>query len=300
MSDAKIISMEQITEKLDELPTLPSIIYELSQVINNPMSSTSEVEVLMSNDLSLTTKVLKLANSAYYAIPGGVSSLDRAISNLGFDTVNQLVLSTSILDTLSVSGSSSFNVKVFWKHSIGVGIAAETIANFTHHPLPSDMFTSGLVHDMGKVAHYTIDPEGVDKISSNAREKNITYLASEKELNTPMHTTIGNLLAINWQLPPHLQAAIKYHHQYDPKLRSGLSAELNQTVDIVTLANTFIHALDFGNSGYKKVLNAPKKIFERLTIDPDSGFTALALKINHALIRGEGFIRLIAGKDDEQ
>ena len=61
-------TVAEIAAKLDELPTLPSVIYELNRVINDPMSSTSDVERLMANDQSLTTKVLKLANSAYYAI----------------------------------------------------------------------------------------------------------------------------------------------------------------------------------------------------------------------------------------
>ncbi|NJL26196.1 MAG: HDOD domain-containing protein, partial [Calothrix sp. SM1_5_4] len=62
---ARQFSQESIAAKLDELPTLPTIVYELSRVVNDPMSSTQDVEKLMANDQSLTTKVLKLVNSAY-------------------------------------------------------------------------------------------------------------------------------------------------------------------------------------------------------------------------------------------
>ena len=93
---APVLNQESLTSRLDELPTLPNIVYELSRVINDPMSSTKEVEALMANDPSLTAKVLKLVNSAYYAIPGGVTSLGRAIAHIGFDTVNQLVLCASM------------------------------------------------------------------------------------------------------------------------------------------------------------------------------------------------------------
>src|SRR4249920_2508515 len=100
----------QIVEKLDDLPTLPTVVYELSQLINDPMSSTNEIEKVMEQDQSLTTKVLKLINSAYYGIPGGVSRLSRAIGYLGFDTVNQLVLSTSIIKALEIKGPTRFDM----------------------------------------------------------------------------------------------------------------------------------------------------------------------------------------------
>src|ERR1700745_3382504 len=98
------LTQESIVARLDELPTLPSIVYELSRIIKHPMSSTSDVEKIMSNDQSLTAKVLRLVNSSYYAIPGGVSSLSRAIAYIGFDTVNQLVLCASILKALETKG----------------------------------------------------------------------------------------------------------------------------------------------------------------------------------------------------
>src|ERR1700731_5475330 len=114
---AREITPEAIVARLDELPTLPSIVYELSQVINDPMSSTGDVEKIMANDLSLTSKVLSLVNSAYYAIPGGVSSLSRAIGYIGFDTVSQLVLCASILKALEIKGPQRFDLNLFWKHS---------------------------------------------------------------------------------------------------------------------------------------------------------------------------------------
>src|SRR5437868_2853828 len=138
MTTAKQLTQESITSRLDELPTLPTVVYELSRVINDPMSSTSDVEKIMANDQSLTIKVLKLANSAYYAIPGGVTSLQRAIGYIGYDTINQLVLSASIMKALDAQTSEQFNLNEFWKHAIGVAMAAETTARFVHYKTPSD------------------------------------------------------------------------------------------------------------------------------------------------------------------
>lgn len=289
----RAITQEHIISRLEELPTLPAIVYELNQVIADPMSSTKDVEKIMENDQSLTAKVLKLVNSAYYAIPGGVSNLARAIAYIGFDTVHQLVLSASIIEALEVKGPSEFDMNAFWQHSVGVGIAAETIAKMTGHPMPSDVFTCGLVHDMGKVAMYTLDKEIVKSITQRAQSKNITFLEAEQELAIPKHTEVGRLLAEKWLLPKQIQVVIKHHHQKETKLRGDISADLNRTVDIVLIANLLIHALQFGNSGYDKIPGAPREVLERLRLDPNAGFKNLLKEIKESLERASDFISVL-------
>lgn len=289
------LTQDAIISRLEELPTLPSIIYELSQVINDPMSSTQDIEKLMANDQSLTTKVLKLVNSAYYAIPGGVTSLGRAIGYIGFDTVNQLVLSASILKALEVTGPQKFDLNQFWQHAIGVGIASETLAKAVRHPTPADLFTCGLVHDMGKVALYTLHPEVVLELVAHAKTNACSFIEAEEALNIPKHTLIGQALAKRWQLPATIQAVIRHHHNQGSERRGGLTVEFNLNVDIVVLANILIHALKFGNSGHDKVLGAPKELLARLTIDPDKGLKPLLLEIKASLEKASDFLRVLGG-----
>lgn len=299
MNEAKKIrpqlTQESIIAKLDELPTLPVIVYELSRVINDPMSSTTDVEKIMANDQSLTAKVLRLVNSAYYAIPGGVTSLSRAVAYIGFDTINQLVLSASILKALETKGPSPYDMNEFWKHSIGVGIASETIAKFVSHPTPADLFTCGLVHDMGKVALYTIDVETMLGVVALAETKQISYLEAELQMELPPHTLIGQLLARKWKLPATIQAAITHHHQREPSLRLNLKDELHRNVDIVHLANLLVHALKFGKSGHSQILGAPKDVLERLTIDPIKHFKSLLAEIKANLDKASDFLRVLGG-----
>jgi HD-like signal output (HDOD) protein len=292
---AKKISQEAILSRLDELPTLPGIVYELSRVINDPMSSTNDVEKIMANDQSLTTKVLKLVNSAYYAIPGGVSSLSRAIAYIGFDTVNQLVLSASILKVLETKGPQRYDMNAFWQHSIGTGITAETIAKFVNHPTPADLFTCGLVHDMGKIALYTIETETMLAIIENAEQKGTSYLEAEISLGIPLHTKIGQALARKWNLPNTIQTAIAYHHTKELNQRGGITPDLHRNVDIVFLANLLTHALKFGNSGHDKVLGAPKDVMERLTLDPEKHLKPLLVEIKVNLDKAVDFLRVLGG-----
>lgn len=288
-------TQDEVLKSLEELPTLPTVVYELTRIINDPMSSTNEVEEVMQNDISLTTRVLKLANSAYYAIPGGVSSLSRAIAYIGFDTVNQLVLSASIIDALELKSPTEFDINSFWKHGIGVGIASETIAKEISHPSPPDLFTAGLVHDMGKVALCVFDPNSTSEISKFANANNMSFFEAEKSFELPKHTEIGQALAERWQLPLHMNASIRWHHQKNPTLRSNLSSEYNQNVDIVFLANLIAHALKYGNSGHNKVDGAPTELMGRLGLNGKEDFVKLAKKIKAALEQADEFITTLLG-----
>ena len=293
--EARRLTQETITSRLDELPTLPTIVYELSRTINDPMSSTNDVEKIMANDLSLTTKVLKLVNSAYYAIPGGVSSLSRAIAYIGFDTVNQLVLSASILKALEVKGPQRFDVNEFWKHSIGVGIVSETIAKFVKHPTPTDLFTAGLVHDMGKIALFSVEPDAMLSIIAKATEASCSYLDAESALGIPSHTVIGQALAKKWSLPLTIQSIIRYHHVKEHNQRGGLNAVSNRNVDIVFLANLLTHALKFGNSGHTAILGAPRETLERLALNPETDLKPLLQEIKTSLSKTSDFLRVLGG-----
>lgn len=288
------MTSQSIVDKLDELPTLPTIVYELSRVINDPMSSTTEIEKIMSSDQSLTAKVLRLANSAYYAIPGGVSSLQRAIAYIGYDAINQLVLSASVMNALNAKSSGEFDPTQFWQHSIGVAMAAETTARFVHYKTPSDLFTSGLIHDMGKVALYIIAPDLFLESVKLANEKNLTLFEAETELGNPRHTVVGRELAAKWRLPSLLQATIAHHHQKDSALRGGLSAEANRVVDMVFLANIIVVALKFGNSGHAKAVGVPKEVVERLQLNPEK-LKELIGKIKQSVASADAFLKIIGG-----
>jgi HD-like signal output (HDOD) protein len=292
MGAALKLPAQSIIDKLDELPTLPTVVYELSRVINDPMSSTGDVEKIMANDQSLTIKVLKLANSAYYAIPGGVTSLQRAIGYIGYDTINQLVLSASIVNALNAKASEHFNINDFWKHAIGVAMAAETTARFVHYKTPSDLFTCGLVHDMGKVATYIIAPDTFLEVVAFAQANNLSMHEAEDKLGAPKHTMIGRELGLKWRLPVLIQATAAHHHQKETNLRNGLSSEMNNVVDIVFLSNLLVHALQFGHSGHTKVLGVPKDLLERMRLTPDK-LKELIGKIRESIANADSFLKII-------
>jgi putative nucleotidyltransferase with HDIG domain len=292
MPTARKLTVDDISSRLADLPALPTVVYELSRLISDPMSSTGDIERTMDRDQSLTVKVLRLANSAYYGIPGGVTSLKRAVAYIGFDTIHQLVLASSIINSLQAKSIEGFDIAGFWQHGLGVAMSSEAIARKVGCRVPADLFTAGLIHDIGKLVLLIVEPsllrESVEFAKVNACS---IFDAEEKTLNI-RHTQVGSSLAERWRLPMLLQNCILHHHTTDIRKRSSLSPEMNQAVDIVCLANLISHSLRFGSSGHQKVYDPPKDLLDRLGLD-ESDLVAVIQSIQAKLLTAESFLKVI-------
>ena len=139
------------------------------------------------------------------------------------------------------------------------------------------------------------DPNASAEISKFAKANNMTFFEAEAKFGLPKHTEIGLALAERWQLPSHMNATIRWHHQKDASLRSNLSSDFNQNVDIVFLANLVVHALKYGNSGHDKIDGAPTELMGRLGLNGKEDFIRMAKKIKAELEKADEFISTLLG-----
>ena len=142
----------RLARMLESLPTLPIVALRLGELIHSRRSSVQQVAEVLRADPSLSAKLLRLVNSAYFGIPGGVTDVARAIPFVGFNTIYQLVLSVSVLDTLKTPSGLDFDPRALWLHSLAVASTARVLGEDLHHADPGSLFTAGLLHDMGKIA----------------------------------------------------------------------------------------------------------------------------------------------------
>ena len=96
----------RIVENIDQLPSLPSVVTKLIEVINSPESSAEDAASLIERDPALTSKMLRLANSAFYGMPRAVSSVNSAVVILGFNAIRSLVLSASLVKMFDGGGNA--------------------------------------------------------------------------------------------------------------------------------------------------------------------------------------------------
>jgi putative nucleotidyltransferase with HDIG domain len=230
---------QRIIQDLGQIPTMPTIAARVMQIVNDPHSSAEDVAKFISRDVALTSKVLRLANSAFYGIPRTISSVNSAIVILGFNTIRSLVLSASVLKVFPAKpGLVAFDRKAFWKHSFMVGIASRMLAQIYRKKKLVDMetaFSAGLLHDVGKLILEQFAHEDYMPVLNEARDRKIPLVNAEKNLLGLTHAEVSGMLVEKWQMPNELRGPIVMHHS---PLEDKTCQEL---ASIVHFANHLCH-----------------------------------------------------------
>ncbi len=256
-----------LVKKLSKLPTLPIILDAISKALKNEHTNVIKIEELLQGDQSLTTTVLKLANSARYGLPRKVYSLHQAIALMGFDEIQQIVVTASVISFMNDT-RKYFSLYNFWRHSIGVATATCTVA---HELGVSDdyiLFTTALLHDIGKLGNLLLDTKGYLKIIQHSLDTERPLHELEIEDVFPEHTRMGETICEHWGLPSMISQAVRYHHEPDIEKRPILPLEVNHTIDCIYIADTLIRQQHFGHSGNAAPPEFDPGILERLELHP--------------------------------
>jgi HD-like signal output (HDOD) protein/CheY-like chemotaxis protein len=204
-------SLKTVISGLRSIPSLPAIYDELTSVLRSEDVSVVQIERIISKDVSMATKILQLANSAFIGASGRVSSLLRALSLIGLETVRTLVLSVHVFSHFDKNSEVSAYLPAIWDHSVATADFARKIA--THQgsakSLVEESFTAGLVHDVGKVVLLAEMPRPYRQILHNQSKP---LLALELESLGCTHAQVGACLLSTWGLPMSLVRAVGFHH----------------------------------------------------------------------------------------
>jgi HD-like signal output (HDOD) protein len=235
---------QRIIENIKQLPALPIIVTRLIKVVTSPDTSAEDAADLIEKDPALTTKVLRLANSAFYGMPRSISSVSSAVVVLGFNTLKSLVLGASVITMFPSTGpKAAFDRLRFWKHSIVSAMVARTIAQHimgTTIMDPQSAFCAGIMHDIGKLIFELFTPKEYAAVCRMSQEKGISLVDAEAAVMGITHAQIGHILADKWALPLELEAAIVHHHE--PQAEKSIK----ELVTTVHLADGIAHRLDCG------------------------------------------------------
>ncbi|NLG18683.1 MAG: HDOD domain-containing protein [Fibrobacter sp.] len=228
----------QLVDNIDNLPPFPAIVNRLIEVINSPESSADDAAKLLEKDPALTSKIIRLANSAFYGIPRSISSVSTAVVILGFNAVRSIVLSVSLMKMFPVIKNRAFDRDRFWKHSIVTALASRIIVRHFFNVRimdPESAFCAGILHDIGKLIFCEYMSREYLEVCEYARENKIALLDAEKRVLGFSHAELGKILAEKWALPSDLGHAIIYHHN------PGDAHELVDLVTTVHIADLFAH-----------------------------------------------------------
>ncbi len=243
MSLDKDKQRKQIEKFIKRMPSLSTTVGKVLEICSRTDASPNELNKVISLDPILTGQVLKLINSAYYSLVNKVTSLTRAITMLGMNTVKNMALSTAIIRSVaSAKKSKALPTTHFWAHSIGVGVSAKLLAKARDVPVMDreEFFVAGLLHDLGKV------PFGDEYIEvlNIAKAEQVPLIAVENELMGIDHQEVGLMIAEKWKLNPVIQECIGNHHDVE-----DASEEHRSKVGFVALANIYTNIFDIGYAG---------------------------------------------------
>ncbi len=287
----------RIAQALDSLPTLSVVALRIGEVLHAKNVTVRQVAEILRMDPAISAKLLRLVNSAYFGIPGGVSDIERAIPFVGFNTLYQLVLSISVIDTLGGRGSG-FDARELWTHSLVVATAARELASEVRFSDDGVCFTAGLLHDIGKIAIAKVSPESLARAVVTMKQEGVSLHEAECKHGIAPHDRIGSRLARQWRFPATLLAPIEQHHAIlRTPVRDRLAPHLRSITEIVAAADAMSVECtqSFGGDGLgEDGEDKAHDMFER------NGFTAaqraaVCDRTRRALERSRVFLAVLDG-----
>jgi len=198
-----------------QLATLPEIALEVMRVAEDPQATGDDLNRVLSHDPTLSARILKIVNSAYYGVRREVTSIGTAIGLLGFAAVKSIAIAASLTRMFrggSVAGG--FEARELWKHSIAVATAARALAPAVPGIEPNDAFLAGLMHDIGIIVELQAcrDEFGA-AITAMAADEDLSFLDAEALHIGATHEAFGKALCKAWRLPAALATVTGHHHR---------------------------------------------------------------------------------------
>ncbi|MBI4830924.1 MAG: HDOD domain-containing protein [Candidatus Lindowbacteria bacterium] len=230
-AEAAPVSAEEFRKKLleiKEISTLPHVMVRIMEIITDENSSASDLAKEIAKDASLTAKILKIVNSAYYGFYREIIRVSDAVVVLGFNEIRRLSLAISVLDMFG--GKQREQRFRFWTHSFACAAMCDILSKeWRMHD--KGAFTAGLLHDIGKAA---LDQHFSDMFSAAQacmEERSLRAHEAEKMLFGFDHSDIGYWLCERWNLPVSLSEAIRCHHRPETAQEAPQLAMLVHTAD---------------------------------------------------------------------
>ncbi len=203
--------LDQLLEEVVTLPSLPSTVAHITQLLGDPEATLQDVGKAIATDTALALKTLRLVNSAYYGVRDKVNTVEHATVLLGMKVIKNLVFTAAVFDTLQ------FGEEDLLRHNVASGIAmkhllASGLVQADGIESADEGFIFGLMHDVGKIVMQHFMKEDARAVMAACTERQLSATEAESEVIGVDHAEIGARLAQQWKLREDLVDAIGGHH----------------------------------------------------------------------------------------
>lgn len=200
------------TIKPADLPAPPQEAIRVLRACADTAVTSAQLAKLVTNDSVLTAELLRIVNSAFFGIAGGVRTAAHAVTVLGQRALRNLVLCIAIRDALRPEAMPGFDVLGYWEDALRRAVAARRLAETLKIDKPDELFTAGLLQDFGLLAMFYARPEQIPHwLDFRAADPEARYRLELRHFGIT-HDQVGSMLAQAWSLPDELSTAMAAHH----------------------------------------------------------------------------------------
>lgn len=280
---------DKIESYINDIPSLPVSVGKVMEVCNVASVNPSDINKVISLDPVLTGRVLKLINSAYYGLNTHVTSLIKAITMLGINTVKNLALSTAILSALPKNkGIHGLDMEGYWRHCLSVGVISKLLAikqgiDPVYH---QEYFTAGLLHDIGKIPINAVLSADYLRIVSIANHEHKPLFIAENENLGTNHNIVGEMIASAWKLDSPVYDVIAWHHNI-----KGYSGKNFDILFIIAVANYFSVTYEVGFAGNMIFAKPADNIWKTIGLSEDS-IEEIKIKVSKEIEKAKIFLKI--------
>lgn len=207
-------TLDDIFNTIENLKPIPQTALKIYRMFHSGNSDISTITRELSKDQVLSGQTLKLCNSALFSGRIKVDTLKDAVLLLGEDMLVKSVITAAVNNYYKQTGSSGYSLckgGLFF-HAVGVAATAEKIAQKCGSPNVKTAYTSGLLHDIGKVVLDQFIADSAPLLFRRLSHKKNHFIDAEKKILGINHSEAGALLAKQWDFSSSLADTIQYHH----------------------------------------------------------------------------------------
>jgi len=239
------------------------VLKEIEEALASPQCNLNSIGDAIQKDPDLTARLLRLANSPFFGFANRLSTVTEAVSLLGIQQIQDMIVASSVLDQFKGVPDTLVNKDSFWRHSLAVGIAARLLAMERRLPKPDKFFVAGLLHDVGRLVLLSQAAEWAQKVFELYQAEKILLRDAEKKVLGYDHQQIAAELLQSWSYPTALVQAVEFHHAPSQSV-----AKLDSSV--VHIADHLVNAMGIGSSGEQFIAPLDEKAWTLLGLNPDT------------------------------
>jgi HD-like signal output (HDOD) protein len=197
--------IQQRLQEVTELISLPEVYLKVRNLMDDNTSDIYDFAEVISVDPNLSTRVLKVVNSAYFGFPEPVDSIARAVNMIGIAQLHNMVLGISAIPSLDLP-NDIMPLNTFWRSSLFSGVLARLLAEQMKLAKSDHLFIAGLLHEIGHLVLYSKFPLQALAAQKMAEDQGRSIHESELKVLGYHYGDVGAMLMANWNLSDKLQS----------------------------------------------------------------------------------------------